>query len=245
MAVFLAGSIWLFWRETAQVNLKSGIGLYLVDNHAAIEILKGGIRKNPNDYLLRHYLGKAIQKKAFFGGQPVLETSILLVEARKQLNEALWLRFDSFDHLALASVYEMEGDIKSALAHYNLSFFFSQDRSELSRWRNYRAKQAETAEYHFSGGRVGVALVMAYNRLSGYRPFWEPNLAGRLISEYFLSISPAEWFKEEKPAEVEKRKNEVKNLFAGKSDTEQKAILGRLASANLMFIRNFLEGDEL
>lgn len=249
-AVLIVSVANAFRRESAQANLKAGIWLNARNEPAAIEVLKNGIRKNRGYYYLYVTLAESLQKKASFlianGGN----AKMTLLQARHNLQKALALRFDSFDHLllgdnykmegapytALAYNYELEGASYAALAHYNISFFFSQDVKELERWGALRKNQAKAAAEYFRFNSVPIALLMIYNHLVDFKVRPPDSPAEVFISSFFLSIQPDEWLSSNPKEDRLRLKENFSKLAPAQKDELERAF----RSAGFGFLARFL-----
>jgi hypothetical protein len=234
---FIAGALFLAWRESAQVNLKSGIRLYELNSPHASEILRNGVNKDPYNYRLHYILAKSLHKTAFALLKEKRDAKKPLFEARRSLINALDLRFDSFDHLLLGFNYELTGQPYRALAHYNISFFFSQDAGEPDSWERLRPDQAGAAEEYFKAGVTGVALIMAYNALAGYEVRPAFSSAEVLLNDFFLAEPPDKWLSKE----WEEGKRKLKELYKKRADTEREGIVSLLEEAGFVFLARFLD----
>ncbi len=240
VALFIAGAALLFWKETSQINLKSGKELLEKGSpasSAAIEILSDGGRKNPHNYQIRYNLAMALQKKAFTQLQSGADARPTLLEARRNLESALELRVDSLDYLLLAENFRYEGRFSRSLAYYNLSFFLSHDKKELRRWKYLRVDQARVAREYFIGGEIGISLIMAYNAVTDFRALQQKTKteAEVFLSEYFLSTSPKEWTgagNGTKPA--------LKELFNKRETRDKEKIVQSLKGRGLAYLAEFL-----
>ena len=192
-ALFIGGAFFLLWRESAQVNLKSGMRLYEADDPSALSILKNGLRKNPNDHLLHYGVARTLHKTGFAEISRDKSGKRSLFEARRSINNALALRFDSYGYQLLAFNYELAGEEKKALAHYNIAFFFSQNIGELKQWERLRPQQSETAREYFKADVTAVSLIMVYNALTDYGTHSSESTARNFLKTFFLSVSPVEW----------------------------------------------------
>ncbi len=239
VALFIAGAALLLWKETSQVNLKSGKELLEKDSPASVKILRDGGRKNPHNYQIRYNLAMALQKKAFAQLKSGADAKPTLLEARRNLEGALELRVDSLDYLLLAENFQYEGRFSRALAYYNVSFFLSHDKKELGRWKDLRVDQAGVARQYFINGEIGISLIMAYNAVTDFR--LPPHIsktkseAEVFLSEYFLSISPKEWIgagDETKPA--------FKELFNKRETRNKEKIVRSLKERGLAYLAEFL-----
>ncbi|MEE8483655.1 MAG: hypothetical protein V3S46_03575 [Nitrospinota bacterium] len=252
VALFIAGAALLFWKETSQINLKSGKELLEKGSpasSAAIEILSDGGRKNPHNYQIRYNLAMALQKKAFTQLQSGADARPTLLEARINLESALELRVDSLDYLLLAENFQYEGRFSRALAYYNLSFFLSHDKKELRRWKYLRVDQARVAREYFIGGEIGISLIMAYNAVTDFRVLLHESKTNKtktdrskikseaevFLSEYFLSTSPKDWTgagNGTKPA--------LKELFNKRETRDKEKIVQSLKGRGLAYLAEFL-----
>jgi len=232
LVLFLSGSSFLIWRESSGVYLKSGIGIYMKNETPATALFSEAVKRDPNNFMARYYLGKSLLSKTFLNKTSNLENSILLINSKKEFQEAKLLRSDSVNHLALALVYERGGDIISALGEYNVSFFLSQNREELSRWKQYRNRVPEVAKKFFDEGNVNLSLILVFNRVSNYRPFYTPDGAGRFLADYFLSIHPDRWLSNKN---LESKQNLLK-LYRSRSKTKQATIKRNLKNSGFDFL---------
>ncbi len=240
LALFLFGAGYLFWMESAQIHLRLGIKLNKESHPAAVRILRGGIAKDSSNYMLHHYLAKALYAEAFREQAQGVKSSIMLIEAKKELYDAHTLRFDSFNYLLRASIYEAEGDLDRYLTDLNLSFFFSQNPKELKRLLRLKGRQTALSEKLLKGGSVTAALIVAFNHISRYKPFWNPDTAGTLLKDFFLSIPPALWLEEAGPKEPQKRKELLRDIFKNLDANEKKDVLKIFSSAGFGFLSEFL-----
>ncbi|GMT41602.1 MAG: hypothetical protein IEMM0002_0013 [bacterium] len=226
-------------RQSAQANLKTGIVLNEKNSLAAIEVLQNGIKKNPDHYLLYLNLAKSLQKKAFAELAEGKDAKMTLLEARRNLKRALALRFDGAAHQLLGYNYELEGKINSALAHYNISFFFSQNESGLERWEGLRERQSKAAEKFFRFNSTGIALIMVYNAVSGYKREPARTPAEVFIKKFFLSTPPDEWLS----IEPEKGNRNLKKLFLTLKEGERKNLNRAFENAGFGFLARFLDSS--
>jgi len=241
VVLFITGAFFLLWRESAQVNLKSGMRLYEANDPSALPVLKSGIRKNPDDYLLHYGLARTLHKAGFAEMSREKDGKLRLFEARRSINNALALRFDGYGHNLLAFNYELSGEEKKALAHYNIAFFFSQEIGELKQWERLRPQQGETAKEYFKANVTGVSLIMVYNALTGYgsRRTGSPgagSTADNLLKAFFLSVSPADWLNKD----WAEGKSILKEKFEELGDADKKSVARRFDETGFGFLSRFL-----
>ncbi len=236
LALFVTGALLLLWKESAQVNLKSGMRLYEANDPSGLPVLENGIRKNPDDHLLYYGVAKTLQKAAFAEMGRDENGKRRLFNARRSIYNALALRFDGYGQTLLAFNYELTGEEQKALAHYNMAFFFSRESGELKRWERLRPLQAETAKEYFKAGAAGVSLIMVYNVLTGYGADSDDSAADNLLKAFFLSVSPADWLNRDWP----EGKNILKDKFDELEDADKKSAARRFDEAGFGFLSRFL-----
>ena len=236
VALFIVAAGFMVWRESAQVNLRSGMTLYEQDGRGALEILRNGVRKDPHDYLLRYGVARTLHKAGFDAIRDKGDGKDFLYEARLSIREALALRFDSFGYQLLAFNHDLSGEAKKALVYHNISFFFSQDAAETSFWEKSRPSQAATAGELFAADKTGLSLIMAYNALVGYKARPASSAAETLLSEYFLSTQPSKWLSEA----GETGKSRLKELYNNRTDAQRQEIVRLFDSAGFSFLTRFL-----
>jgi len=241
LALFITGAFFLLWRESAQLNLKSGMRLYEADDPSGLPVLKSGIRKNPNDHLLHYWLARTLHKAGFAEMSRDKSGKLRLFEARRSINNALALRFDSYGHNLLGFNYELSGQEKKALAHYNIAFFFSQEVGELKQWERLRLQQTETAKDYFKANVTGVSLIMVYNALTGYgerlaESRQTVSLADAFLRDFFLSVSPADWLNKD----WAQGKSILKKRFEELGTADKESVARRFDEAGFGFLSHFL-----
>jgi hypothetical protein len=236
IALFLSGAVFLIWRESAQVNLKSGMRLYEQNSPGALKVLQSGVRKNAHDYRLHYGIARTLHKTGFAAMRQDTDARGKLIEARRSINNALALRFDSFGHQLLAFNYELMGERKNALAHYNISFFFSREAGDLAQWEQLRPLQADSAREYFNAEMTGIALIMAYNALTGFEPRPAYSSAEAFLSDFFLSAPPTGWLLRDRGA----MKRGLKELFNKRTGAERDGIAHLLEEAGFGFLSRFL-----
>lgn len=235
-ALFIGGAIFLVWRESAQVNLKSGMRLLDANDPGAIPILESGLRKNRNDNLLHYTLARTLHKLAFAKMTREEDGKPRLFEARRSVNNALALRFDGYGQQMLAFNYELSGEDEKALTYYNISFFFSQEVKELKQWERLRPQQSETAKEYFKADMTGVSLIMVYNALTGYSPHSTPSPATVFLNSFFLSVSPVDWLNKD----WAEAKGILKNRFDELGTADKEVVVRRFKEAGFGFLSRFL-----
>lgn len=236
VALFITAAMFLVWRESAQVNLKSGMALYEQDGRGALEILRNGVRKDPHDYLLHYGVARTLHKAGFDAIRDKKDGKELIFEARRTIREAMALRFDSFGYQLLAFNNDLAGEAKKALAYHNISFFFSQNSAETSFWEKSRPLQAGTAGEYFAADKTGVSLIMAYNALVGYEVRPASSAAEQLLGDWFLSTQPSKWLAEA----GDKGKRKLKELYNQRTDPQRQEIVRLFDSAGFSFLARFL-----
>ena len=236
LGLFIAGAVFLLWRESAQVNLKSGIRLFEADDPRALPLLKSGLRKNPNDYLLHYSVARTLHKGAFAEMSRGGGNKENLFEARRSVNNAMALRFDSYGHNLLAFNYELTGEQKKALAHYNIAFFFSQEVGELKQWEHLKPQQGQTAREYFKADVTGVSLIMVYNALTGYGSRRTGSAADAFLNDFFLSVSPIDWLRKD----WGDGKIILKNRFEELATADKESVARRFDEAGFGFLSRFL-----
>ena len=235
-ALFIGGAFFLLWRESAQVNLKSGMRLYEANDAAALSVLENGVRKNPHDHLLHYGVARTLQKAGFAEISRDKSGKRRLFEARRSINNAMALRFDSYGHQLLAFNYELSGEEKKALEHYNISFFFSQNIGELKRWERLRPRQPETASEYFKADVTSVSLIMVYNALTGYGERRTGSLADAFLRDFFLSVSPVIWLNKD----WAEGKSVLKKRFDELGTADKESVARRFEEAGFGFLSRFL-----
>ena len=236
LALFIAGAFFLLWRESAQVNLKSATRLYEANDPSALSIFKSGLRKNYDDYLLHYGVARTLHKADFAEMSRDKSGKRNLLDARRSINNALALRFDGYGYNLLAFNYELSGEEKKALAHYNISFFFSQNIGELKRWERMRPRQAETAREYFKANATGVSLIMAFNALSGYGAHSSVSGASAFLRDFFLSVSPIVWLNKD----WAQGKRILQNRFKELEDADKEIVARQFENAGFGFLSRFL-----
>lgn len=236
LALFIVGAFFLLLRESAQVNLKSGMWLYEANDPRGLALLKSGLQKNPNDHLLHYTLARTLHKAGFAEMSREEDGKRSLFEARRSINNAMALRFDGYGYKLLAFNYELTGEEKKALAHYNISFFFSQNTGELKQWERLRPQQAETAREYFKAGQTGISLIMVCNALAGYGERRTDSSADAFLKDFFLSFSPADWLKKD----WEQGRRILKNRFEELGTADKESVARRFEEAGFGFLSHFL-----
>lgn len=244
LALFIAGAFFLLWRESAHVNLKSGMRLYEANDPNGLSILKSGLRKNPNGHLLHYGLARTLHKAGFAEMSRDKSGKRSLFEARRSINNAMALRFDSYGHKLLAFNYVLSGEEKKALAHYNIAFFFSQNIGELKEWERLRPQQAETAREYFKADVTAVSLIMVYNALTGYGERRTDSRrtvssADAFLRDFFLSVSPIEWLNKD----WAEGKSTLKKRFAELETAGKESVARRFDEAGFGFLSRFLRSS--
>jgi len=234
--LFIVGVASAFKRESAQANLKIGIRLNEKNNPSAIALLQSGIRKNPDHYLLYVTLAESLQKKAFALLADGKSAKTMLLKARRSIEKALALRFDSHDYFLLGYNYELEGAPYAALAHYNVSFFFSQNEKELERWETLRTNQAKTAAEYFRVHSASIAMMMVYNHLVDFKERPPATPAEVFISNFFLSVPPDEWLS----SNPEDDRRRLKELFHKLAPAQKDELERAFENAGFGFLARFL-----
>ncbi|MFQ5431034.1 MAG: hypothetical protein ACE5EN_00845 [Nitrospinota bacterium] len=244
LALFITGAFFLLWRESAQINLKSGMKLYEANDPSALTVLENGIRKNRYEYLLYYGVARTLQKAGFADMSRDSRKKERLFDARRSINNAMALRFDGYGQTLLAFNYELTGEEQKALAHYNIAYFFSQKIDELKQWERLRPRQADTAKEYFIADATGVSLIMAYNALTGYGPRHTDSrragsTADNLLKAFFLSASPARWLTKDWP----EGKGILKEKFEELDDADKESVARQFDEAGFGFLSHFLRSS--
>lgn len=247
IAIFLIASGYLLWRESAFAHLKSGISLYRKGDTTAIPIFESGIAKNRQSYLLRNYLAKTLHTASLRGGHKTPRGRVMILEARQHLSASLDLRRDTFDHMALAENYRLEGDDISGYAEYNISFFLSLNPEELKRWHTPKEPPGRIAAQYFDKGEIATAMIIAYNRLTGYevkRLATASQKPGAIVvGSFFKGQSPGKWFSETDTAGKEKAVSLLRSEYDRLTEEEKRSVLIDFNNTGMLFLEEMVAGD--
>jgi hypothetical protein len=247
VVIFLTASGYLLWRESAFAHLKSGIFLYRKGDTSAIPIFKSGIEKNGQSYLLHNYLAKMLHIASLRGGHATPRGRVMILSARQHLNASLDMRRDTYDHLALAENYRLAGDDISGYAEYNISFFLSLNPEELERWHTPKIPAGKIAEQYFDKGEVTTAMVIAYNRLTGYEVKKLAQASRKpgavVVENYFKGVSPGRWFDISDGAGKEEAAALLRAGFGNLSEDEKRPALIEFDNSGMTFLKKMVAGN--
>jgi len=222
--------------------MKSGLALYKEKNSSAVDIFHAGVQRNGDDFILRHYLAASLQQMALDRGLDKPGSKILLLEAKKEILKAINIRRESFEHRVLAENFELTGNISEAIGQFSINYFLSQNPADLDWLIRHGDKIPEAADHYFEKGASGIAMMIAYNSLSSFNRGVPPEniVAVTLLEEYFINVSPPEWFSERGEKGGMEVKEILSNSYLKLTEDEKNAVRQTFKQSDIRYLKGII-----